>query len=260
MPNTTKLQTSDIALVTGASSGLGVEYCRQLATHCKKIILVARSEAPMIALAKEIEAMGAEAEVVVADLNTGLGIARVIETVRQKGPITILVNNAGFTTVGNFADKQVEGQQEMVSLHINATLSLCRAVIPFMREVGHGKIINLSSTASFVALEGASVYSATKAFLNMFSEGLQKELKHDNIKVQAFCPGYTRTGFHATTEFDGFDTSIIPEEKWANASDTVAASINALDTEATIVVHGEQNFELAQKALGQQLSKIAVAN
>lgn len=238
-------QNTDIALVTGASSGLGMEYCRQLAARCKKIILVARREQSMRELAEELRASGVEAEIVVADLNSTIGVSRVIETIRQKGPVTYLVNNADFTTLGDFADNQVEGQQDMVNLHCNTSLSLCRAVIPYMVEQGRGWIINLSSIASFIPTQGLAVYAASKAFLNTFSEALQAELEPHNIKVQSFCPGYTRTGFHSTEEFTGFDPNSIPEELWANAEDTVAASLSALSSEQTVIVHGEKNFELS---------------
>ena len=252
-------KSSDIALVTGASSGLGRDYCLQLAERCKKVILVARREAPMQELAAEIRESGCEAEVVVADLCDTLGVTRVIETIRQKGPVTYLVNNAGFTTKGNFADRQVETQQAMVDLHISATMSLSRAVIPFMKEAGRGWIINVASIAAQMPYPGLTVYAASKLFLVAFSEGLQAELANSNIKLQCFCPGYTHTGFHSTEEFKDFDKSTVPEDFWADSADCVRASINALAGDATTVIHGEQNMALYRDAAERLLGLAKVS-
>ena len=132
------------ALVTGASSGLGAEFCRQLADRCDVIVAVARRSEPMKALAKELEGQ-VEVHVIEADLTTTEGVARTMEAIRQQGPLDYLINNAGFSTFGNFEQENLDSQHDMVSLHINAVLSLCRAAIPFMRELGSG---NIASTAA----------------------------------------------------------------------------------------------------------------
>ena len=118
----------------------------------------------------------AQVHPVEADLNTVEGVARAMEALRQKGPVDYLVNNAGFGTFGFFPDLGIEGQRDMVSLHIDASITLCRAAIPFMRERGRGHIINVSSVGAFLPSPGIAVYGATKAFLNFFSLALQAEL------------------------------------------------------------------------------------
>ncbi len=119
-----------------------------------------------------------------------------MEAIRQQGPVDYLVNNAGFGTFGHFDQLSIESQRSMVSLHIDASITLCRAAIPFMRELGGGTIINVSSLGTFVPGKGMAVYGATKAFLNYYSQALQAELAGTGIEVQALCPGFTRTEFH----------------------------------------------------------------
>ena len=154
---------------------------------------------------------GAEMDVVCADLATPLGLTEVVEKIRQQGPVQVLVNNAGFGTLGAFVDTDFDSQQAMVDLHISATLRLCRAVIPYMKDAGGGSIINLSSLASFFPMRDVAVYAASKVFLNSFSESLQKEGAADNIQVQCLCPGYTHTDFHDRDSFAGFEKSAVPD-------------------------------------------------
>jgi short-subunit dehydrogenase len=239
------------ALVTGASAGLGAEFCRQLAEHCEVIIAVARRGDRLRALAEELQGT-AELHIVTADLGSIEGVTRTIEALRQKGPADYLVNNAGFSTHGTFEQQPIDSQHEMVSVHVNATLALCRAAIPFMRELGGGQIINVSSLGAFLPVSGLAVYGATKAFLNYYSQSLQQELKGSGIRVQALCPGYTRTEFHQTEALVEFDPEQIPEEYWMSAASVVSVSLSALAEDRVIVVAGEENLQLAQKGAQYQ--------
>jgi uncharacterized protein len=233
------------ALVTGASAGLGVDFCRQLAERCDVIIAVARRRERLEQLAEELSGR-AEVHPVEADLTTVEGVARTMEALRQQGPVDYLVNNAGFGTFGAFHDLGIEGQREMVSLHIDASITLCRAAIPFMRERGSGYIINVSSLGAFLPSAGIAVYGASKAFLNFFSLALQAELEGSGIEVQALCPGYTHTDFHLDLERQGFSKGQVPQQMWMEAPDVVAASLAALGSGRVLVVPGEGNLELAR--------------
>jgi hypothetical protein len=244
-----------IAMVTGASAGLGAEFCRQLTAHCDVIIAVARRAERLQALAAEL-AGAAEVHCIEADLGTVEGVARTMEAIRQQGPVSYLVNNAGFGSVGRFDKLPIESQRAMVSLHIDATVTLCRAAIPFMRERGHGRIINVSSVGSFVTGKDMAVYGATKAFLNYFSQALQAELSGTGITVQALCPGFTRTEFHDPMVAAGFDRSRIPQAMWMTADAVVAASLAALESGQVIVVPGEDNLGMARAGLQQQLDAL----
>ena len=240
------------ALVTGASSGLGVEFCRQLAERCDVIIAVARRAERLEALAREL-AESTEVHCLKADLGTIEGVARTMEAIRQKGPVDYLVNNAGFSTYGHFAGLPIEDQRAMVNLHIDAAITLCRAAIPFMCELGAGNIINVSSLATFVPGKGLAVYGASKAFLNYYSQALQVEVAASGIEVQALCPGYIRTEFHDAMSDGGFDKTRIPGEMWMSADEVVSASLAALGGSQVIVVPGDSNRDLAVLGLQQQL-------
>ncbi len=244
------------ALVTGASAGIGAEFCRQLAARCDVIIATGRRLEPLQALAEELSGK-VEVHPLTADLATREGRTRVIEALRQKGPVDYLVNNAGFSTLGPFADLDIDSQQAMVDVHITATLALSRAAVPFMRERGGGSIINVSSLASFGPVPMAAVYAASKGFLNLLSESLQKELAGDGIRVQSLCPGYTRSEFHDREAMAGFDRGMVPEEEWMEAAEVVAASLAALEDGPVVVVPGSGNLESARKGVSRALDKLA---
>jgi short-subunit dehydrogenase len=245
------------ALVTGASAGLGAEFCRQLAGRCDVIIAVGRREERLRELA---DSLAAEVQVhtLSCDLGTIEGQTRAIEMLRQKGPVDYLVNNAGFSTLGTVADLDPAPQQDMVDLHITASLALCRAALPFMRERGRGYIVNVSSLVSFSPVAAVAVYGASKVFLNLYSESLQLELQGEGIKVQCLCPGYTRTEFHDRESMRAFDPSLVPDGQWMDAADVVAESLAALEGEQVIVVPGERNREVAISALEAQLRRLRV--
>jgi short-subunit dehydrogenase len=243
------------ALVTGASAGLGVEFCRQLASRCDVIIAVARRGERLDEIAKELAAQ-VEVHCLEADLITVEGVAATMEALRQKGPVDYLVNNAGFSPLGEFSQLPIDEQRAMLSLHCDTTITLCRAAIPFMRELGAGTIINVSSVAAFVPNKGIAVYGASKVFLNYFSQALQDEVLSNGIEVQALCPGYTRTEFHDEMVAAGFDRDRVPDKYWMEAKDVVAASLLALGTGKVLVVPGEENIAMARAALENQLSSL----
>ena len=243
------------ALVTGASAGLGAEFCRQLAGRCDVIIAVARRGDRLSELARQL-ADRVELHAIEADLTAVEGVARTMEALRQLGPVDYLVNNAGFSTFGQFQDLSIEGQRDMVSLHIDTTMTLSRAAIGFMQERGAGYIINVSSVGAFLPVKGLAVYAASKVFLNNFSLALQEELAGTGIEVQALCPGYTHTEFHQEMEEQGFNKSQVPNHMWMDPDAVVAAILAALGNGMVLVVPGEGNLELARAGLMRQLEAL----
>lgn len=243
------------AMVTGASAGLGAEFCRQLAEHCDVIIAVARRAEPMQSLAEELKHK-AEVHIVEADLTSTEGVARATEAIRQQGPLDYLINNAGFSALGPFTHSEIEVQLAMVNLHIGATMSLCRVAIPYMREIGGGYIVNVSSVGAFLPSPGVSVYSATKAFLNSYSVSLQAELADTGISVQALCPGYTRTEIHDTESMHAFDKAVVPDDYWMEVGPVVQASLDGLSSDDVILIAGENNLALVKKVLAGQLGAL----
>lgn len=244
-----------IALVTGASSGLGREFCRQLALRCDVIIAVARRGERLLELQEELLGV-AEVHPLAADLATVEGVARTIETLRQKGPVDYLINNAGMSTYGQFSEQAIDSQQQMVALQINAVMALCRAAIPFMKQRGGGAIINVSSVSSFVPYPTMTVYGGCKAFLTSFSEALDMELAEYGIDVQCLCPGLVRTEFHSTQSMADFQLSAVPDNHWGEVSNIVSASLSALGADNVIFAPGEENLRACREGVNRVLQQL----
>lgn len=237
-----------VALVTGASAGMGAEFCRQLAARCDVIIAVARRMERLQALAEHLAAT-VEIRTVQADLCSEAGLALTVKTIEQLGSLDYLVNDAGFSTTGDFADLPIESQRDMLRLHCDAVMLLCRAALPTMRKRGSGAIINVSSIASLLPYKGFALYSASKSFLNFFSLSLQEEERPHGIRVQALCPGFTHTEFHERLSERGFDIATLSDVAWMDAQEVVSISLAALEREQVLVVPGAVNVERARNAL-----------
>lgn len=229
------------ALITGASSGIGEEFARQLAAGGFDVTLVARREERLRALADELSAAhGIRAAVLAADLSGDEGIARVARAITDSPDITLLINNAGLGMQGSFNEIDLARHLAMIQVHVVATVTLSKAALPAMVERGGGAIINVSSIASFFPSGGGPMYTATKVFLNNFSEALAAEMDGTGVKVQALCPGFTYSEFHDTPDFDDFDRKQIPDALWMTAADVVEESLAALDGDRVIVVPGRR--------------------
>jgi len=215
-----------LALVTGASAGIGREFCQQLAARGDDLLVVARDRARLAALGRELEARyRIRVEPLAADLSSEGEMARVAERIAGAEP-TLLVNNAGFGTVGTLAQTDTERQAEMVRLHTLAPLRLTMAALPSLLRRNSGGVINVSSVAGFAISPGSVTYSATKAFLTAWTEGLAAELRGSGVRVQALCPGFTHSEFHQRM---GTRAGRAPDFMWLNARQVVSASLRALD-------------------------------
>jgi short-subunit dehydrogenase len=245
---------SDIALITGASAGIGRAFAQALAPQCSSMILVARNAEKLSCVAESLAGVDCEIHCIAVDLCKPLGVAEVMEAIRQKGPVTILINNAGFTTDNALVDSDLDTELEMLSLHCQASVSLCRGALPYMQELGRGRVINVASMAGLIPMKGAAVYGASKAFLVAFSQSLAKENHRHGIAVQCLCPGYTHSDFHGREALAGFDKRSIPEEYWSNAEDVVAASLAAFSQTPppTLLVPGEHNKQWVREEQERQ--------
>lgn len=238
--------TPGTALITGASSGIGAAFARQLAARGYHLILVARREDRLAALAMELQTRhGICVEPLAADLSQIADIERVAERIVELERLHVLINNAGFGTPGQFAELNPDRQLDMINVHIVAAVRLCRAALPGMISRGQGTIINVSSMAGLLAVPGSTTYSASKAYVNIFSEALQAELAGTRVKVQALCPGFTHTEFHSRPDHAGFSPSWIPAPLWMQPEDVAAQSLEALGRGEVIFIPGFKNRLLA---------------
>ncbi len=208
-------ETRPLALVTGASAGIGKEFCERLAARGYDLIAVARDGNRLEALKRELEQRhGTAVEVFPADLTIDTDVSLVAERLTRSPRLALLVNNAGFGTRGTLADASPALQEAMVRLHTMAPMRLSQAALPVLLQNGKGGIINVSSVASFLYSAGNVNYCATKAYLTTFSEGLAAELAGTGVKVQALCPGFTRSEFHQRMEADVRE---LPRHMWLSA-------------------------------------------
>jgi uncharacterized protein len=185
-----------LAVVTGASSGLGLAFSRELAARGHDLIIVARRRDRLIAVAAELVRSGAAVEVAAHDLADPAQVDVLIREIRTAGrPVSMLVNNAGFGRYAEVLKVEPDTIRQMVEVNCSAPIQLARAVAEDMKEGAGGSIINVASTASFQPVPYFSVYAATKAFVLSFSESMHLELK-PKVRVLAICPGFTKTEFH----------------------------------------------------------------
>jgi short-subunit dehydrogenase len=216
------------ALITGASSGIGAAFAHELAARGHDLILTGRRQDKIEAVAQEIrDAHPVEVEVVLAELSHQTEIEMLARRIAEADHLEVLINNAGFAERGPFHETDVAKHQQMLAVHCMATVTLTHAALPKMLERQSGTIINVSSLSAFTPLPGNTMYSATKSFINMFTESLHAELGGEGIRLQALCPGMTRTDFHVRMGLDpeqtyqdrGLMKATTPEEVVARSLD-----------------------------------------
>ncbi|BDZ38562.1 SDR family NAD(P)-dependent oxidoreductase [Microbacterium suwonense] len=206
------------ALITGASAGLGAEFAHQLAARSADLVLVARGETALEALAAELRRQhGVAVEVLTADLAVEADVDRVAARIADAGhPIDLLVNNAGFGLPLHFADNDIDDEVRHLRVHVEASMRLMHAAIRAMRGRG-GRIINVASVAGFIS---RSTYSACKGWLIGFSRWANAEYARDGVSVTAVCPGFTHTTFHERMGLAPGHEGV-PSPMWLNAADVV---------------------------------------
>jgi short-subunit dehydrogenase len=229
-----------IALVTGASAGLGEEFARQLAAKGERLVLAARRKERLDVLAAEL----GNARAIAIDLSQPDAATRLMADLAAHGEtVDLLVNNAGFGLAGQFASLDGERQREMIDLNCGVLTELAHAVLPGMIERGSGGILNVASTAAFQPGPGMAVYFATKAFVLSFSEALHDEMKPKGINVSCLCPGPTSTEFRSVS---GFDPKGRLAKLSADAPSVVRAGLKGLEANKAVVVPGLSNKVISQ--------------
>jgi len=229
-----------LAVITGASSGIGASFARKLAARGFHLLLAARREDRLRALATEIgDLYRVQVEPMVVDLTVDADRDRLAERIRTAPDLGMLVNNAGFGTIGYFFDVDVRREEAMVRLHLLTTTSLTQAALANLvarGQAGSG-VINVSSVAAYFTSPDNVGYCATKTWMNAFTEGLAIELDTRNspVRVQALCPGFTLSEFHDVL---GMDRGRIPASLWMTPDFVVEESLRGFDRGKVIVVPG----------------------
>lgn len=234
------------ALITGASSGIGLELARVCAEHGVDVIVSARSEDKLQMLAKEIVTThGVKAEVLVNDLSGQGAAGELYEGVKEKGwAVDYLVNNAGFGVYGEFLETDWQQEADMLQVNVVALTHLTKLFVPDFIQRGSGRIMNVASTAAFQPGPLMAAYFASKAYVLSFSQALSNELKGTGVTVTALCPGATETGFQNAAGATGsrlFDSRRLP-----TGADVAKYGYKKMMQGKRVAVHGLMNRILAQ--------------
>jgi hypothetical protein len=229
-------------LITGASSGIGLEFSKLFAAQGYDLILVARSAEKLAALAAELGSQhNIHTATLVKNLENPAAPGEIYTELQQRGlQVDILVNNAGYGDHAAFAEADVTRLLNMIQLNVTSLTHLARLFLPGMLARGYGRILNVGSTGSFAPAPYMAVYAATKAFVLSLSEALYEETKNTGVSVTALCPGYTRTEFQATAG--------VNPKNLMTAEQVARAGYQGLMKGQAIVTPGIQNQLLALSA------------
>ena len=227
------------ALITGASGGIGEAFARRLAKEKYDLVLVARSEDKLRQLCAELSAVhGIKAHYVTADLGEADSHSKVFDETQRLGlDVDILINNAGFGSMGDFVELDLGKELAMIDLNVRTLVALTHRYLPAMRERRSGTVINVSSTAGEQPLPFMAAYAATKAFVTSFSMAVAEENRPFGIQVFALCPGPTRTNFFEAGNID--KSAMLKGEQ--TADEVVETALAAMGTGKTKVISGWMN-------------------
>jgi len=245
-------------VITGASSGIGATFARQLAREYD-LLLVARRKHKLDQLATELRAAhNTQVEVCVADLSNPVDVALLAQRISGETSLGLLVNNAGFGTKGRFWETTVESQEQMHQLHVMATVRLTHAALANMVPRNQGAIINVASVAGFVRGPGSVSYCATKSWMSIFSEGLYVELTGmgSRVTVQSLCPGFTYSEFHDVLAVDR--ERVAGKSLWLSADFVVDASLKGLRNGQLYVIPGWR-YRLLTSLISKLPSRLRLA-
>jgi short-subunit dehydrogenase len=228
------------AVVTGASSGIGTEIARELVRRGHQVVLVARTESKLAAIAAEL---GEGAHVLAADLSDRTVRAGLLGRIEALGLVPdVLVNNAGLSTLGPVHRSDPDAEMNLVEVDVLAVVDLCSRVLPGMVARGRGAVLNVASTAAFQPLPGQAAYGGAKAFVLSYTQSLSGELKGTGVGVTVLCPGPVDTAFADTAGFDPQDAAdSLPSFMWLPADEVARAAVDGLARGRVVVIPGVAN-------------------
>lgn len=229
-----------VAVITGASSGIGAEIARELSRRGHELVLVARSADRLQSLADELPTT---AHVVPVDLTDREARAGLLTELESRGlTVQVLVNNAGFSTLGPVHRSDPAGEVRMVEVDVVAVADLCSRFLPGMVERGRGAVLNVASTAAFQPLPGQASYGAAKAFVLSYTRSISAELKGTGVSATVLCPGPVATGFGEAAGFTKEETEeALPRFMWLPAAEVARAAVDGMDKGTVVVIPGFAN-------------------
>ncbi len=233
------------ALITGASSGIGLELARVMAADGWNLVVTARNAERLAELEAELEgAHGVAVEAIPDDLLDPKAPARLVSEMEARGlVIDALVNNAGFGSYGPFLESDLAVELGSIDVNIRALTELSKRLLPGMVERERGRILNVASTAAFQPGPGMAVYFATKAYVLHFSEALSRELRGTGVSVTALCPGVTASGFQARARMK--DAPMVKGRKLPSSAEVARFGYRAMMAGTTVAIPGLANRLLA---------------
>lgn len=233
-------QPGHVAVVTGASKGIGAEIAKELSRRGHELVLVARTTANLEALAAELPTT---AHVITADLSDADARAGLLADIESRGLIPqVLVNNAGFSTMGPVHKSDPEVERNMLELDVVALADLCSRFLPGMVERGRGAVLNVASTAAFQPLPGQAGYGGAKAFVLSYTRSIAVELKGTGVTATALCPGPVETDFGKTAGLSKTEEKeSLPGFMWVPAPDVAKAAVAGMDAGKVVVIPGVAN-------------------
>lgn len=234
------------ALITGASSGLGVDFAELLAADGYDVILVARTESRLREVAEKLARQyGVQTFVIPSDLSLPSAPEAIASELQSRRlDVDVLVNNAGYGMFGPFVETDLRKELDMIAVNITALTHLTKLVVPAMVRRGSGRVLNVASTAAFQPGPLMAVYYATKAYVLSFSEALRNELNGTGVTVTALCPGPTKTGFQDAADLH--ESRLLRLNKPMQSRKVAAAGLRGMHRGRSVVVPGAMNLLLAE--------------
>lgn len=238
------------ALITGASAGIGKAYAQLLAREGYRLILVARREDRLHELAEELsQQCGTQTQVIPADLSQPDAVEILVDEIERRGwQVDYLVNNAGLSNAGAFADHSWETLGGEIQVMVTAVTELAHRVLPGMKARGWGRIVNVSSVAAFAPTGRSMLYTGIKSYVLHMSQALDMELKPSGIHVTALCPGFTRTEFHDVMGTRDQATKNLPGPLWSTSEAVARAGHVAVMRGDPVCIPGWINKAIAASA------------
>lgn len=237
------------AVITGATSGIGAEFARQLAEKGYDLIITGRREEVIGELAEKLKSrFKIKVDIILTELSEEAGVKKLIEHIQGIDNLELLINNAGFGLNKFFSRSDIEWQVKMNHVHTDASIRLIYAVLPQMIRQKKGYIINVASVAGLCPVVRDVVYCGSKAFLINFSRALDMEVKGQGVHIQALCPGFTRTDFHGKLNLSKADYKKIDKMKWMTADGVVSYSLKHLYGNKVVCIPGFMNRMVVRAA------------